>query len=274
MIGTVAKAGGSVTELAPRTSLQDQPVSLAIDTTYVYWTDSGHQDVRKVPIAGGAVEVLATRQEEPHGIAVNATHIYWAATTSGRVLRQPLAGGEVQTVASGLIAPTDLALDAQNVYVATWGPASEDAAVQRTQGSIVKVPLEGGEAMALTAGLPSPSCLELRANFIYWVNVGDSFKNGSLMRVPIGGGRADTLVSNITNGGCIAVDEASVYWAVSDDAPGGLGTKGAVFKVPIAGGPTSLVVTGLSDVLGVSVDATNVYWAEGGRVGKVAKSIQ
>ena len=133
-----------------------------------------------------------------------------------------------------------LALDAESVYVATTGPSTADATVARTSGSIVKIPLEGGAPIAIATGLGVPRCLEPRADFIYWVNVGDFFKDGSVMRAPIGGGKADTLVSGITNGGCMAVDDLHAYWAVSDSSPGGQGTKGAVFKVPVGGGPTSV----------------------------------
>jgi hypothetical protein len=52
---------------------------LAVDATYVYWTDgdSATGTVAAVPLAGGAVTILASGEIQPTGIAVGASGVYW-----------------------------------------------------------------------------------------------------------------------------------------------------------------------------------------------------
>ena len=64
------------------------PFAIAIDATFVYWTDTAAGTINKVPIAGGAPVTLATEQDTPISIAVDATNVYW--TTSGAVNRLAL----------------------------------------------------------------------------------------------------------------------------------------------------------------------------------------
>ena len=84
------------------------PMSIAVDGTSVYWTDydlSGA--VRKVPIDGGPPTTLASGLGFPSGIAVDAKGVYWTDyDLSGDVrvlpvggLRDPLIGiKEFQTL--------------------------------------------------------------------------------------------------------------------------------------------------------------------------------
>ncbi len=77
-----------VVELAPN---QTSPAALALDATHVYFTDAGsyHDDlpppkpanipgsIRRVPRAGGPVEVLAVEGRGVSSIAVDACAVYW-----------------------------------------------------------------------------------------------------------------------------------------------------------------------------------------------------
>ena len=58
--------------------------SLAVDATHVYWTFYGSQGakyldgyVARVPIGGGTIEKVATKQPYCYGLALDATHLYW-----------------------------------------------------------------------------------------------------------------------------------------------------------------------------------------------------
>jgi hypothetical protein len=66
------------------------PWWIALDDTYVYWTDAGEpgQDsgaVMRAPRAGGPATVLVVHQSSPAGIAVDDTSIYWTEELGGRV---------------------------------------------------------------------------------------------------------------------------------------------------------------------------------------------
>jgi hypothetical protein len=64
---------------------------VVLDATSIYWTTNGgpgpypNGTVRKMPLAGGSAQVLASGQESPMGIAVDATSVYWI--TSNAVMK-------------------------------------------------------------------------------------------------------------------------------------------------------------------------------------------
>jgi hypothetical protein len=53
------------------------PTMLAVDATYVYYTDANAGTLSKVPIAGGAATVILSGLAFPTAICVDATSIYW-----------------------------------------------------------------------------------------------------------------------------------------------------------------------------------------------------
>jgi hypothetical protein len=65
---------------------------MAVDSTSVYWTGVGPTFgagvVAKVPLAGGAMTMLATACN-PGGIAVDGTSVYWTDWGLGAVMKAP-----------------------------------------------------------------------------------------------------------------------------------------------------------------------------------------
>jgi hypothetical protein len=58
------------------------PSGLAVDATHVYWGDGLDLTVRRAPLAGGPVEVLATHQSAAL-VRLDATYVYWSASGYG-----------------------------------------------------------------------------------------------------------------------------------------------------------------------------------------------
>jgi sugar lactone lactonase YvrE len=114
----VAKSGGTASELAQGTNVW----GMASNGAHLYWTDKGdgkaNGTVRRVPVAGGPVETLASGLTLPWGIAVDSTHAYWVtnADKTGSVMRVPTRGGPPETLAAQQDAPVHIALDAGSVY--------------------------------------------------------------------------------------------------------------------------------------------------------------
>jgi hypothetical protein len=70
----------------------------------------------KVPVNGGAATTLATAQGLPLGIALDTSSVYWINSGSGNVMKMPLDGGTPVVLASGQDLPTELVVDATSVY--------------------------------------------------------------------------------------------------------------------------------------------------------------
>ena len=103
-VNEVPISGGAVTTLA---SGQNNPSSLAVDGTNVYWVTgswgsyAGLGTVNAVPVGGGTVTTLATGQNDPTSVATDGTNVYWVDQWSGGVRQVPVGGGPVNTVARG-----------------------------------------------------------------------------------------------------------------------------------------------------------------------------
>jgi hypothetical protein len=85
----VAIAGGVPVTLA---SGQSTPYGIAIDKSFVYWTNSGvgQGSLARVPIGGGETSTLAAGYSSATGLAVDAASIYWVA--DGELLKLPISG--------------------------------------------------------------------------------------------------------------------------------------------------------------------------------------
>jgi hypothetical protein len=87
----VADSNGVSGTPVPLASGQNRPYGIAVDSTNVYWLNSGDGTVMKVPIGGGTPETLSSGQQNPatagSAIAVDGTSVYWTGYSSGTVVK-------------------------------------------------------------------------------------------------------------------------------------------------------------------------------------------
>jgi len=110
----VGLGGGMPTTLASNLSF---PYGMRIDANNAYWTDFDGT-VDKVGLGGAGFATLAT-SSGAFAVALDSTYVYWTDyfnKPGGSIQRAPIAGGPAFTLASGLDSPVDLAVDGSCVY--------------------------------------------------------------------------------------------------------------------------------------------------------------
>jgi hypothetical protein len=234
---------------------------LAIDATYIYFTQPVAARVMRVPITGGPAVALATQVDSPLHLATDGANLYWTGgKTVGSIMKLALrAGATPTTLVTGLGRPRGIAVAGGFVF---WTDFADGAVLRAPTADVDP---DGGAAvtaMRLTYGLKQPADLAVVAGYVY---VPD--QAGRVLRVPVGGGVPENLADSAGVPFGIASDGVSVYWSTLGD--------GAIFKAPVTGaGPVQTLAGGQADPHFLAVDATAIYWSNwsgGGSVKKIAK---
>jgi hypothetical protein len=209
----------------------DSPVSLAVDSANVYWSETGA--IKKASINGSAVTTLASGLNSPFDIAVDGSQVYWAEYYGISIKKVGLNGGAVTTLASTLANVSALALTGSSVV---WPDVG-----------IRMVGKNGGATTEIVSPLLSQGEYKVAvdADNVYWTEYGIG---GKVRKSAFGSGTVTTLVSQEDYAGPIAVDSTDVYWL------GG----GALKKIGKNGGTVTILATGPG--YNLALDATNIYW--------------
>jgi hypothetical protein len=166
-----------------------------------------------------------------------------------------------------------IALDGANVY---WTEHSSVVPMFGFDGngSVMKVPMEGGTATVLVSAQDFPSYIRADASGVYWTvwnagNRGEMAMVGyvAVRRAPLDGGNPTTaayldLVNEPRIYGDFFLDGTSLYWAY-------LGrwdldyVDGAILKVSLVDGSTTTLASGQWCPNQIAVDSSSVYWVNG-----------
>ncbi|MDB4968731.1 MAG: uncharacterized protein JWN44_4420, partial [Myxococcales bacterium] len=184
---------------------QDQPGSLVVDDSYVYFLAFGdavtHGSVRRVPKLGGRVTILADGESIPGTLVADATRLYWTSNNyegshNGAVRSVAKSGGRVTSLASGLSSARGLTADANRLYFAT-----DEYIVALSKLGGVPVPLAA--ARCVNAGASDSTT-------IYWSENCVMFPPQGVFAVSKLGGVAVKLSNDAP--GALLADGANVYW--------------------------------------------------------------
>ena len=210
----------------------DNPDGLTFRNNQVYWTDFGpNGGIYQAGINSSTAVLLATGYY-PVRIAVDDSYLYWTnegvanVDPPGSVQRYPLAGGAVEDVGTDQSTPRGLVLDVGATGDATavyWTNSAAD-------GSIMRVDLSGttpGAPEVVASGLKLPYGITVDGNFVYWTNRGD----GTVVRIDkaVTGGTPEVIADGQFNPGTIQVDATSIYW-INESTSGG--ADGALVRFP------------------------------------------
>jgi hypothetical protein len=161
----------------------------------------------------------------------------------------------VLTLKSGLDFPNTVVLDATSVYWVNSGtPANK-----YHDGSLMKMPLNGGSVTVLASNQDTPKGLAINATHVYWTTENrDANRVGTIRSIPLDGGTVTVLASDQASPQTIALDNQSIYWTNAGTPT--TYTDGSLVKMPIEGGPVTLLSTNQAKALGLALDAERVYW--------------
>jgi hypothetical protein len=155
---------GSVFDIVPGVSPN---AGLAVDETYVYWTEGGPGtgSIKRHPKDGGGVTGIVANAglSQPRYIAVDGTHLYWAET-GARIRKKPKAGGAISTISEADVSyePRSLAIDETRVFwTDSAGPGGER--VRRALKT-------GNTAESLAVGLTNAHSISLDAEYVYFAD--------------------------------------------------------------------------------------------------------
>ena len=162
--------------------------ALALDTTYVYWTQTtagangAHSgSVVRAPLAGGAVETLASDQASPRAIALGGGNVYWlnygtmqvdCTATDGSLVELPANTSTPVVLLSNLKGAKSLAGGGDTMFVTELGSFCNSGGT--TSGSVIAFTPSSGKTVSLATGLSGPSNLYFDGRFLFFTTVADT----------------------------------------------------------------------------------------------------
>lgn len=233
-----AKADGA-TEVFYEGPADCRPFGLALDDTYVYWTESNDAGrvMRKARV-GGTAEPLVTDQLSPRHLAVDDTNLYWTNGGAGSVVSMPKEGGEVAEIASDQLGPLSILLDDTWIY---WTNVDGDRVMRRDKTRMLP-------AQQLAGDQDGARALAHDGTHLYWTTQ----SGNTVMRKLLEDGTTTTLASDQDGAWAITVDDQFVYWTnyFSDE----------VLRIPSAGGSPTIVASGQDGPAAIAIDGYDLYW--------------
>ena len=277
----------------------DNPKGLALDESFIYWTNSGVEvggddSIGRAEIDGdnpdsdfipAEVEespgVFETLVSQPRGIDVDGTHVYWVNADTdpffelGYVARAEI-DGDPASVEPKLIqfANGDVAVNATHIYYSGKQKASFSGGIRRTK-------IEGGGGSEGCTDFPAPQgtakapSIALDASHLYWSNYDASAIGRTDLECQ---NDEHQWIKDAGNPQGLGIDATNLYWTANQSIQTNPGND--LYRYD-AEAPTGQRLTDLTvdpsdpngievrGVLGASTDGSRVYFVANGVPGGV-----
>lgn len=247
---------------------------LASDGTFVYVNDSASTGLERVPIDGGSTQAYSTPGTTSDFDLVGSTFYAIGSYATGanseavEVWTQPTTPtGTAVVLASGFLSGGDSETLDQRIG-ASGGGLFFSLPTNGT-GTIQAIPLDGGAATQLAAGISGPQAMTVAAGQVFWTT-----STGELHAIPQTGGSDTTLATDVSSVGMgtasafIVSDGVSVYY-------GGTGGGHTLLKkIPVGGGASTVVgcfAQTQDQGTPIALDSTSAYWTDGQTIWRAPK---
>ncbi len=212
------------------------------------------------------LDVLGAAEASPSSVAVDSDFVYWTQTgtpaggnpsANGYVVKAPLAGGKPITIADHRLGPGSIAVDPGPDGYVYW--TDNGLASTPNSGAILKLSkgMDGGTTITLTTA-DYPSFIAVSQGNVYWA----AGQPGAIEVYTLSADGTSPAPVSITPAsyeviGGVAADSSNVYWTV-----GGGGGRGLVMSVPINGSAATTLATDLDEPGAITFDTNFIYWAD------------
>jgi Ca2+-binding RTX toxin-like protein len=202
--------------------IQNAPDGVAVNSTYIYWTDSLTFKIGRANLDGTNVDHDLITGLIAYDVAANDRFIYW--TNKGptdSIGRARLDGTQVNpTFIPNLTNVQGITLDDKHIYWTNGGTTTTNASIGRANlaGTIVDPTYIPGPA-----GDGDYTGVAVDSEYVYWTNNrGNGGERGAVSRASLD---ADTIdldfIAPARQPYGIAVDATHIYWANSPQDPDG-----------------------------------------------------
>jgi hypothetical protein len=196
VVSKVPRSGGTAVDIA-KNMMSDY---LAVDADHLYvafYETSG--GIQKIPLAGGAPELVASEQGFVQGMVLDSQFVYWASTLDsggGVIMKAPTAGGPAIMVASTTFDIHGLVLANSELF---W--------IQ--DGGVMRVGIAGGGPSVLASG--GGYAIAADSSHIY-------LTGSTLRKISISDGTSEILLhlNDGRYGPGLTLDETNAYWLGRD----------------------------------------------------------
>lgn len=146
---------------------------LAVDATYVYFSDPSAGVINRVPIATGSTTALTTMVSAPGHVTIDSTTLYFGSrgmTTTAilSVALNAMAATPAQVVTS-LPAVNGIYTDGTSLW---WAENTDVQPYMTGTGEIHRATIAGTSDTKLATKQNGPNCISVDSTSIYWIDTG------------------------------------------------------------------------------------------------------